>query len=157
LYTGRPQAEHGVRFLEQPPETVTGPRVWDLAADAGKVVGVFGSIMSWPPRRDVRGFWVPGTFSPGPETYPPELQPIQDLNLSHTRAYTPVGEKKGRESLFRRGRELCRLGLKVSSVARVVSYLVRTRFRRHRTWEKVSLQPVINCDFFERLYRQHRP
>src|SRR5262245_55613447 len=55
VYTGRTHEEHGVRFLEQPPETVTGPRLWDLAADAGKSVGVFGSIMSWPPRRDVRG------------------------------------------------------------------------------------------------------
>ncbi|HZU38418.1 MAG TPA: hypothetical protein VFA18_21010, partial [Gemmataceae bacterium] len=47
LYTGRPQEEHGVRFLEQPPETVKGPRVWEIAADAGKTVGVYGSIMSW--------------------------------------------------------------------------------------------------------------
>src|SRR5262245_2262123 len=38
VHTGRPQEEHGVRFLEQPPETVTGPRIADLAADAGKSV-----------------------------------------------------------------------------------------------------------------------
>ena len=90
VYTGRPQEEHGVRFLEQPPETVQGPRVWEIAADAGRSVGVYGSIMSWPPR-DVQGFWVPSTFSPSPATFPTELEPIQDLNLSQTRAHTPVG------------------------------------------------------------------
>jgi predicted AlkP superfamily phosphohydrolase/phosphomutase len=70
LYTGRRREDHGVRFLEQPPETVTGPRVWEIAADAGRSVGVFGSIMSWPPRTDVRGFWVPGRFSRAPVTFP---------------------------------------------------------------------------------------
>jgi hypothetical protein len=156
LYTGRPQEEHGVRFLEQPPETVTGPRIWELAADAGKTIGVFGSIMSWPPRQDVRGFWVPGTFSPSPETSPPELRPIQDLNLMHTRAHTPLARQE-RGSLFSRGRKLLRLGLRLSSAARAVSFLVRSRLRPHRCWEKVSLQPWINCDFFEKLYRQYRP
>jgi hypothetical protein len=157
LYTGRPQEEHGVQFLEQPPETVTGPRFWDLAADAGKTLGIFGSIMSWPPRPGVRGFWVPGTFSPGPETSPPELRPIQELNLSQTRAHTPVGAKKDKKNILTRAWQLRQLGLKVSSIAAAASVLVRSRFRPHRRWEKVSLQPVINCDFFEKLYRQHRP
>src|SRR5215813_4064527 len=44
VYTGRPQEEHGVKFLEQPPSTVQGPRIWEMAADAGKSIGVFGSI-----------------------------------------------------------------------------------------------------------------
>src|SRR6185312_3841896 len=56
VYTGRPPEEHGVKFLEQPPETVRGPKIWDIVADAGKSVGVYGSIMSWPPRSDVSGF-----------------------------------------------------------------------------------------------------
>ena len=93
LYTGRPQEEHGVRFLEQPPETVSGPRLWEIAADAGKSIGVFGSIMSWPPRTDIDGFWVPSTFSPDTQTYPPELEPIQELNLTYTRAHSPTAKK----------------------------------------------------------------
>jgi hypothetical protein len=157
LYTGRPQEEHGVRFLEQPPETVTGPRVWDLAADAGKTVGVYGSIMSWPPRQDVGGFWVPSTFSPGPETFPPELQPIQELNLSATRAHSPVAGQNGQGSLAARALKLLNLGLRPASIAQGVSFLVRSRLLPHRQWEKVSLQPLINLDFFAALYRRHRP
>ncbi|HEV3260594.1 MAG TPA: alkaline phosphatase family protein [Gemmataceae bacterium] len=157
LYTGRPQEEHGVRFLEQPPETVTGPRVWEIAADAGKTVGVFGSIMSWPPRPGVRGFWVPSTFSPGPETSPPELRPIQELNLTATRAHTPLDAGNGRGSSVARVLKLLKLGLRPASILKGVSFLVRSRLRRHRYWEKVSLQPLINLDFFEKLYRSHRP
>jgi hypothetical protein len=157
LYTGRPHDEHGVRFLEQPPETVTGPRLWDLAADAGRSVGVFGSIMSWPPREDVQGFWVPSTFSPDPTTFPRSLQPIQELNLMATRAHTPVRGRNGRLSPGRLAFRLLRLGLKPSSIAEAVSFLVRSTVRPHRKWEKVSLQPMINLDFFEKLYREHRP
>jgi hypothetical protein len=157
VYTGRPREEHGVRFLEQPPETVTGPRIWDIAADAGRSVGVYGSIMSWPPRKNVRGFWVPGTFSPGPETFPPELQPIQELNLSQTRAHTPLAGGQRLVQLLRLAFQLKRLGLRTASIAEAISFLVRSRLRPHRKWEKVSLQPLINLDFFEALYRHHRP
>src|SRR5438552_790101 len=79
VYTGKTAADHGVKFLEQPPETVRGPRLWDIAAGAGKTVGIFGSIMSWPPRDDIRGFWVPGTFSPDEQTFPTTLGAIQHL------------------------------------------------------------------------------
>jgi Type I phosphodiesterase / nucleotide pyrophosphatase len=157
VYTGRPQEEHGVRFLEQPPETVHGPRIWEIAADAGKTIGVFGSIMSWPPRTDVSGFWVPGTFSPGPETFPADLQPIQELNLTATRQYTPLADQNKEKGIVKRGWQLRKLGLKASTVARVLSFLIRSRLRSHRHWEKVSLQPLINLDFFERLYRANRP
>jgi hypothetical protein len=156
VYTGRPASEHGVKFLEQPPETVRGPKIWDIVAEAGRSVGVFGSIMSWPPRKDAEGFWVPGTFSPGPETSPPELQPIQDMNLKYTRAHTPLteGVKTSKITMLK---QLRRLGLKASTLVRVASYFARRSLGLAKEWEKVSLQPLINLDFFERLWREHGP
>src|SRR5262249_7910544 len=136
---------------------VTGPRVWEIAADAGKSVGVFGSIMSWPPRPGVRGFWVPGTFSPAPDTFPEELRPIQELNLSQTRAHSPVAGHGQRSGTFRPVLRLRKLGLRLATLARLAAFLVKSRFRPHRKWEKASLQPLVNLDFFELLYRQHRP
>jgi hypothetical protein len=157
LYTGRPQEEHGVKFLEQPPETVTGPRIWEMAADAGRSVGVYGSIMSWPPRTDVRGFWVPSTFSPTTATHPQDLAPIQDLNIGQTRAHTPVGKQGQAPGKLRHVWRLFRLGLRISTLAKIVSFLVRSRLNRHRNWEKVGLQPLVNLDFFEALYDRHQP
>jgi hypothetical protein len=156
LYTGRPPQEHGVKFLEQPPETVHGPKIWDLVADAGRSVGVFGSIMSWPPRTDVKGFWVPGTFSPGPETFPPELRPIQDLNLTYTRAHTPLASepRPGKLGLLLK---LRKLGLRSSTLAAIAGFFARRAARMARDWEKVSLQPLINLDFFTTLWKRHRP
>lgn len=156
VYTGRPQEEHGVRFLEQPPETVKGPRVWEIAAEAGKSIGVFGSIMSWPPRDDIQGFWVPSTFSPDTQTYPSDLAPIQDLNLTYTRAHSPTAKKASALPIKLIG-QLLSLGLKPSTLAGIASFFVRSRINRNRAWEKVSLQPIVNLDFFEALYRRHRP
>lgn len=156
LYTGRTQPEHNVHFLEQPPETVTAPRIWEIAADAGKSLGLFGSTMSWPPRHDIKGFWIPGTFSADTETHPEELRPIQDLNLTYTRSHSPTAGKVKKNPLARLG-ELIRLGLKPTTLAEVGSFLVRSKLNPKRSWEKVSLQPLINLDFFESLYRKYRP
>lgn len=156
VYTGRPPEEHGVKFLEQPPETVKGPKVWDLAADAGKSVGVFGSVMSWPPRTDVKGFWVPGTFSPTAETYPADLKPIQDMNLLYTRAHNPLAKepRPGKLGLLK---GLRKLGLKLSTIAAAGSFVVRKKLGLAKDWEKVSLQPLINLDFFSFLWKRDRP
>ena len=156
VYTGRPPEEHGVKFLEQPPDTVKGPKIWDLAADAGKSVGVFGSIMSWPPRQDVKGFWVPGTFSPSAETFPADLRPIQDMNLMYTRAHNPLVDepRPGKVGLLMK---LRKLGLRVGTLARAASFMVRKKLGKAKDWEKVSLQPLVNLDFFAALWKKHRP
>jgi predicted AlkP superfamily phosphohydrolase/phosphomutase len=158
VYTGRKAADHGVRFLEQPPETVKGPRIWDIVADLGRPVGVFGSIMSWPPRRDVTGYWVPGTFSPGPETFPAELGPIQQLNLTYTRDHSPVpGQARQRIGKFTLVRKLRGLGLRVATLARIAAFFVRGALGSAKAWEKVSMQPLINFDFFQKLWKRHQP
>ncbi len=110
--------------------------------------------MSWPPRKDVKGFWVPGTFSEGYDTTPPELRPIQELNVGQARAFTPVGGQKAKRPGIL---TLLKLGLKASTAFKLASFLVRSRLKPERAWEKVSLQPLVNLDFFEKLYRRHRP
>ena len=95
LYTGVHHTEHGVQYLEQPPETIRAKRVWEIAASLGKSIGVSGSSNSWPPLRS-KGFVVPGSFSPDSQTWPEELRPIQDLNLRYTRSHTPGAKPPGR-------------------------------------------------------------
>jgi hypothetical protein len=156
FYTGVPCTEHGLKFLEQPPDTLHAKRVWEIAAAAGKKVGVFGSSNSWPPPA-VDGFVVPGSFSPDSQTYPENLRPIQDLNLGHTRAHAPGAKRPGVLSIGLNALRLIRCGLNVSTVLSVLRCLFEIKRHPDRDWQKVSLQPIVNLSFFSKLYRRARP
>jgi hypothetical protein len=156
VYTGVPQTEHGVEFLEQPPETIRAKRLWEYVAEADKRVGVFGSVGSWPPR-PVRGFFVPGSFSPDSQTYPDRLRPIQDLNLRYTRAHAPGTKPPGKKAMVVMGLRLLRLGLNARTVFAVLRTLAEVKRHRDRDWKKVCLQPVVNFAFFRKQYLRERP
>jgi hypothetical protein len=156
FYTGVPHTEHGMQFLEQPPETVRAKRAWDFAAEGGKKVGLFGSIGTWPPRQ-LESFVVPGSFSPDAQTYPERLRPIQDLNLRYTRAHAPGAKAPGRLDMVGRGLRLLRLGLNAGTVLTVFRTLLEIKRHPERDWKKVCLQPLVNLAFFKKLYRDGRP
>jgi hypothetical protein len=156
FHTGVPYTKHGVRFLEQPPETIGAKRLWEVAAEAGKKVGVFGSSNSWPPP-PVDGFVIPGSFSPDSQTYPERLRPIQDLNLRHTRGHVPAARGTGVVSSAIDAVRLLRHGLNVSTMLSILKCLIEIKRHPDRDWKKVSLQPIVNFAFFSKLYRRTRP
>jgi hypothetical protein len=158
VYTGKPQEEHGVLFLEQPAETIRAKRIWELAAEAGVSVGIYGSVNSWPPH-PVKGFWVPGTFAQDPSTYPESLRPIQELNLWYTRKYN-YGKFRGNDGLLWKaymGMRLAILGLRPRTAFETLAHLAQERRDPQIAWKRVSLQPLINFDVFARLFRAYQP
>jgi len=156
LYTGRRQAAHNVYFLEQPPESIKAKRIWEVCNDHGLRVGVYGSLCSWPPR-PVKGFYVPDTFSPDSATHPETLRPIQEMNLTYTRGVRLGSERDGFKFRARLGARLARLGLSLRTASRIARQLASERANPEVQWRRVALQPLLNFDFFARLYRRHRP
>ncbi|MBA2734019.1 MAG: alkaline phosphatase family protein [Acidobacteria bacterium] len=156
VYTGRPQADHNVFFLQQPPETIRAPRIWEICHEQGLSVGVYGSLCSWPPQ-PVKGFYVPDTFAPDLTTTPAGLSPIQQLNLTYTRSIRLPADQDGLMFKAKLGSQLLKLGLSASSITRIVRQLASERRNATLRWRRVALQPVVNFDFFSRLYRRHRP
>jgi hypothetical protein len=156
VYTGRPQADHNVFFLQQPPDTIRVKRIWEICHDHGMSVGVYGSLCSWPPQ-PVRGFYVPDTFAPDALTYPESLRPIQELNLTYTRSIRLPSDQDGIMFKLRLGSKLLRLGLRGATLARIARQLAAERLNPTLRWRRVALHPAVNFDFFERLYTRHRP
>lgn len=156
VYTGRPQTDHNVFFLQQPPETIHARRIWEICHEAGLRVGVFGSLCSWPPPR-VNGFCVPDTFAPDAATHPEDLSAIQVLNLTYTRSIRLPSDQDGLWFKARLGAKLMKLGLSPQTIARIVRQLARERVKPEMRWRRVALQPFVNFDFFRRLYRAHQP
>lgn len=156
VHSGFDASVHGARVLEQPAGTITARRSWHHVAEAGHDVGVFGSISTYPPP-ELPGFVVPGPFAPGPETHPPELQPVQELNRRYTLVHNRQGSEDGVLGLLRTGLRLLGLGLRPSTGWRIARQLLRERTDPGSGWRRVCLQPLVNYDFFAKLYRERRP
>jgi hypothetical protein len=156
LHTGVDRSVHGATVLEQDASTVRAKRTWDYAIDAGKSVGVFGSISAYPPR-PVPGFMIPGPFAPSNATYPSYVEPVQVVNRRYTQAHHKTGDAGGPLEAARLGLELAKLGLKASTVATIVAQLVRERVEPGAHFRRVALQPLLNYDVFEMLYRRYQP
>ncbi|MGA2552679.1 MAG: alkaline phosphatase family protein [Burkholderiaceae bacterium] len=156
LHTGVSREVHGASVLEQDSATLSAKRTWDYAAEAGRSVGVFGSISAYPPR-PVRGFMIPGPFAPGDETFPKELQPVQQINRRYTQVHNRTTSALGPLSMIRTGMALVGLGLRPSTMATTAIQLAREKLAPHSRWKRVSLQPLLNFDFFSSLYRKYRP
>lgn len=157
VHTGVSREVHGATILEQDSQTITARRTWDYAVDAGKTVGVFGSIGAYPPR-PVPGFIVPGPFAPGPETYPEYLAPVQRLNRVGTQIHNKLAGEMGLWEMAKDGIALMReFGLSASTAIRIAAQLAEERVRKHIKWKRVCLQPLANFDLFASLYHRYRP
>jgi predicted AlkP superfamily phosphohydrolase/phosphomutase len=156
LHTGVPPAVHGAEVLEQESETITAKRTWHYAADAGRSVGVFGSISAYPPK-PVKGFVVPGPFSPTSDTYPPDLRPVQDINRRYTQVHAKTSAAPSLMDNVRTGAKLLQSGLKVGTCMRIAGQLINERLGNKQHWRRVSLQPMLNFDVFSKLYGKAQP
>jgi len=88
VHRGVYNTSHRIRFINQDLSGAAQyPPMWEVLAQAGKKVGVFGSMQSYPPPRDPPyAFYVPDTFAPGPETIPERYSCFQAVNLQQTQA-----------------------------------------------------------------------
>ena len=70
LHRGVSSAEHRIAALGQDVSATDRkfPPVWSILAAAGRRIGMFGSLHSYPPPEDLDGydFYVPDTFAAGP-------------------------------------------------------------------------------------------
>ncbi|HVJ19054.1 MAG TPA: hypothetical protein VM686_26725 [Polyangiaceae bacterium] len=156
LHTGVDCSVHGATVLEQDVATIRAKRTWDYAVEAGKTIGVFGSISAHPPR-PVPGFMVPGPFAPSNDTYPRYLAPVQLLNRKYTQIHHKNSGGDGPFDMARQALSLLSLGLSPVTAARISFELAREKTRPGQKWRRISLQPLINLDFFRMLYRRYRP
>jgi len=156
LYTGRTQEEHNVFFLQQPPESIKARRIWEICAEQGLPVGVYGSVCSWPPQK-VNGFYVPDTFAPDASTWPASLEPIQQLNLTYTRSVRLPADQDTLAFKLKMGLKLMSLGLGSKAIAAIVRQLASEALDGNSRWRRAALQPLVNFQFFRKLYREFQP
>lgn len=83
IATGRNPEEHGITSYSMTRSDLKSARIWDIARDQGKRVGLFQWLITWPSERSF-AFCIPSWLAHTPETWPPEYRFIQELNLNQT-------------------------------------------------------------------------
>jgi hypothetical protein len=90
MHRGVPNIDHEISELGQDLTYINKefPSLYQLLADSGLKVGVFGCLQSYPlpDNLDNYSFYIPDTFAAGDECYPEKLSLFQSFNLSMVRA-----------------------------------------------------------------------
>ncbi len=156
LLTGVRPEVHGASVLEQSADTISARRIWEYVSDAGRSIGIFGSVSAYPPK-PVPGFMVPGPFAPSDDTHPRALQPVQAINRRYTQVHAGAKSTPTLGDSLRTGAALVRLGLRPRTMGKIAAQLVRERMTPHQRWKRVCLQPALNFDIFSALYQRENP
>jgi hypothetical protein len=157
LHTGTGEEVHGIEFLGQHPDTFGARQLWDVALGAGRTVGVFGSLLSWPPR-PTAAYYVPECFARDDATVPEAARIVQRFNIKYsTENKKALAAKTTPGEALAFGAGLVRSGVTLSTMAGIAKALVEERVTPTLRWRRACLQPLINFDVFAALYRKHRP
>lgn len=158
VYTGLAPAEHRLIGFGQDPSAITGRCTWDLLDAAGIPVGVFGSLMSYPPRSaGAARFYVPEALADDAECFPPQARPVQDFCVFGARHYSESFLRLAFPAT-RRLLATLRSGVRARTVLRTLLQVPDEWMRgAARSPERAMLQSYMARDAFFRLYRRTRP
>lgn len=162
IMTGKERDKHGVVLFGDDARSVRAKRIWEIASDHGRVVGVYGSMVTWPPRK-LNGFLIPDIFARGAETYPPEYRFLQELTLDEKEKIKQESGERGQ--WYRRLKYLLQLlkhGLSFRTIRHVGGYIIRYELIPGSEfldtyWRKVLLQAQISSDIFIYLFNLYKP
>jgi predicted AlkP superfamily phosphohydrolase/phosphomutase len=163
IFTGKPSEKHGVEFFASTSSNIKQKRLWDIFNDHGLKVGVFGSLVTWPPY-PVNGFMIPSIFSLGPETYPADYMILQEIAVSERKKVHKKKNNKGNrsvKSLINKGLKLKSIGTTFETFGSALKYIISEKALRFnpkdRYWRKASLHLKITADVFINLYKKFQP
>ncbi len=123
IASGRLPGEHGIGGFRVHSQDCKVARFWDVAEDAGQRIGLWKWLVDYPPRV-VAGFWVPSWLAPGPETWPPTLSAVKELELSQRTHRKQVAAARSLPELTW---ALVQQGVRLSTLADAAAWTVERR------------------------------
>ena len=162
LHRGVSSAEHHIVALGQNVDEADRryPPIWTLLASAGRSVGMFGSLHSYPlpEKLDNFDFYVPDTFAAGPETKPAELSAFQRFNLHMVdRSGRNVSSELPMKEAFNFLTRTLPAGIRGSTLAKIAKQLATERVWRDRTGRRRTIQSLLAFDLFLAQLQTKRP
>ncbi|MEQ1863667.1 MAG: hypothetical protein ABL996_03335 [Micropepsaceae bacterium] len=136
------------------------PPIWQLLADHGVKVGVFGSLFTFPIPQTLSNyaFYMPDTFASTSDAHPKAFEAFQRFNLSMSRAsmrnVSSGIDVSGAAGLVP---HLGSLGFTSSTVAGVGRQLLLEQRSPHLKTRRRSYQSVLGFDLFFRQLERQQP
>jgi hypothetical protein len=156
VYTGMRADVHELVGFGQDTRHLAGKYIWDVLATAGRSYGVFGSLISFPPRPDAR-FYVPESLANTSECVPEALRPLQDFFLFGAHHYSQTGWT----AFVRAGIDLLRAtgtSLSLNAAARALSQIpLELIGGGAMKADRAMVHSILTADAFERIYRKTKP
>lgn len=160
FHRGVNNTQHKIRFINQNlDDAKLYPPVWESLSQAGKRVGVFGSLQSYPPpKTDAYEFYVPDTFSPGCETLPVKYSAFQRFNLRQTQqdgAQASPIQFDG--SIANDVLKMMQVGLRVETCKNLAIHIVKERINPLHRSRRAVLQALVSFDIFRHALNETKP
>ena len=161
LHRGVTNSQHNIRFINQSlTEAVSFPPIWETLNQAGKRVGVFGSLQSYPPPpvKDGYEFYVPDTLSPGCETFPTKYAAFQRFNLRQTqRDGAQASAVQFDASIAIDVIKMMTAGLRFKTCWKLALHVAKERFNPLYRSRRSVLQALVSFDFFQNALNATKP
>ena len=136
------------------------PAIWNMLAQKGIKVGLFGSLHTYPMPDNINNFsfYVPDTFAAGSECFPKKLETFQKFNLSMARESSRVVSSKipGREAI-QFLMKLPELGFRFKTAADIAGQIVDERVNKWKVVRRRTYQSVIGFEIFYKQLATAKP
>jgi hypothetical protein len=160
FHRGVNNTQHNIRFINQNLDKAKFyPPVWETLSQAGKRVGLFGSLQSYPPpKEDAYDFYVPDTFSPGPETLPAKYSAFQRFNLRQTQQDGAQARPlQFDESIATDVLKMLQGGLRLSTCRTLAVHIAKERINSLYRSRRAVLQALVAFDIFRHALNEKKP
>ncbi|MBN1335730.1 MAG: alkaline phosphatase family protein [Deltaproteobacteria bacterium] len=124
MASGRRPERHGIHGFGVHATDCTAARFWEPLQAAGLRVGLYKWLVTWPPQ-EVRGFMVPAWLAPAPDTWPPDLAFVKEIELSRRLTHHRVAARRSLAVLAWEG---VRHGIRWSTLTEAGGFALGRRF-----------------------------
>lgn len=158
VYTGMTPAAHGIIGFGQDTSSIRGRCVWDVLDAAQIPVGVFGSLMSYPPRSTgAASYYIPESLADDAECFPEAARPLQEFCVFSARNYSENFSLKAATAvkLLLRTRPS---GVKFKTMLRTLGQMpAEVLHGPSSVPERAMLHSYLTVDAWKSLYSQFKP
>lgn len=159
FHRGMNEKGHHIHSIGQDPSTFGGVPIWEEVRRAGKNIGIFGPLQSWPPTDPgLGGFYVPDTFAADSRCIPASLNPLQEFNLSLVNKNIRVRRGSFFGSLsWSLLAALPGSGIRIATLARIAGQLALEKIDSRYCARRTIYQNILFWDVFKSLFNHRDP